>query len=61
MMVLVYPVSQCTKFHAAEYVLSFCIWSCVTYIKLFRDGSDSECVINIVTVFEKCGQNHENN
>jgi hypothetical protein len=56
MIVLVYLGSQCTKFHADGWTCWFLrpfIWSCVSVLMRYRDGSDKGTASNFVQVSEK--------
>jgi hypothetical protein len=56
MIVLVYLRSEFTKFHVAgghvDFLHSF-IWSRVSGLMRFRNGSDSKCAYNFVQISER--------
>jgi hypothetical protein len=57
--VLAYLGSQCTKFHVlggrGDFLCPF-IWSCVSGLMQFCDGSDSDCASHFVQISEKVRQ-----
>jgi hypothetical protein len=57
MIVLAYLGCQCAKFHTAGWMFDFLrpfIWSHVSGLMHFRDGSDSECTLSFTQTSEKC-------